>query len=153
MILPEVPVARIRSLVRQSPAVAISTLALVFSIGGGAGYAASSAHSSPKIALHKLTLKNGWKPQTANGVGAPAYGVSGGVVYLTGGMHQPSGANRKFAVLPAGARPKHELWIGVFSEATTSAFVEILPSGAMFIGGDDRQFFASLAGVSFPVGS
>jgi hypothetical protein len=145
--------ARFRLLVRQSPAIVIATLALVFSLGGGAGYAASSAHRSVRATFHKLTLKNGWKPVTANGIGAPSYAISGGVVYLTGGMDQPSGSARTFAVLPVAARPKHTLWIGVFSEATTSAFLEVLPSGAMLIGGDDRQSFASLAGVAFPVGS
>src|SRR5215813_9691179 len=108
---PEILMARIRSMVRQSPAIAIATLALVFSLGGGAGYAASSAHSAAaKITFHKLTLKNGWKPETANHVGVPAYGISGGVVHLTGGMHQPSGSVRKFATLPLAARPKHTLW-------------------------------------------
>jgi len=149
----EVVVARLRSLMRQSPAVVIATLALVFSIGGSAGYAASSANGSGvRVTFHKLTLRNGWTT-ASGGVSAPSYAVSAGVVYLTGGMHQPSGTARKFAILPRAARPKHTLWIGVFSEATTSAFVEILPSGAMLIGGDDRQFFASLAGVSFPVGA
>jgi|SRR5262250_695034 len=143
---------RFRSLVRQSPAATIiATVALVFSLGGGAGYAASSVSSSTTITFHTLTLKNGWKPATGfAGIRPPAYAISGGVVYLTGGMHQPSGSIRKFAVLPLGVRPKHTLWIGVFSEATTSAFLEIQPTGAMFIGGTDAQFFASLAGVSFP---
>lgn len=144
--------ARFRSLVRQSPAVVIATVALAFSLGGGAGYAASSASPSIRLTFHKLTLKNGWQP-FGGAVAAPSFAVSGGVVYLTGGMHQPSGSIRKFATLPLGTRPKHTLWIGVFSEATTSAFLEIKPTGAMFIGGDDRQFFASLAGVSFPIGS
>jgi hypothetical protein len=146
-------VARLRSLMRQSPALVIATLALVFSLGGSAGYAASTANGTGvQVTFHKLTLRNNWKP-AGGGVGAPSYAISLGVVYLTGAMHQPTGTARKFAILPRAARPKHTLWIGVFSEAKTSALLEVLPSGAMLIGGADRQFFASLAGVSFPVGA
>jgi len=149
----EALVARLRSLVRQSPAIVIATLALVFSLGGGAGYAASSAHDSGVgVTFHKLTLRNGWMP-AGGGVGAPSYAISLGMVHLTGAMHQPAGTARKFAILPRAARPKHTLWIGVFSESRTSAFLEVLPSGAMKIGGSDAPFFASLAGVSFAVGS
>jgi hypothetical protein len=150
----EVLVARLRSLVRQSPAVVIATMALAFSLGGSAGYAASSASSSGvQVTFHKLTLRNGWMP-SSGGVGAPSYAISAGVVYLTGAMHQQlSDTARKFAILPRGARPKHVLWIAAFSEDSTSASLEVLPSGAMLIGGKNRQFFASLAGVSFAVGS
>jgi hypothetical protein len=153
VILREVLLARLRSLVRQSPAVVIATLALVFSLGGSAGYAASSARGSGiQLTFHRLTLRNNWMP-AGRGVGVPSYAISAGVVYLTGAMHQPSGTARKFAVLPRAARPRHTLWIGVFSEARTTAFVEIMPSGVMKIGGADAQFFASLAGISFPVGA
>jgi hypothetical protein len=144
--------ARLRSFVVQSPAIAVAALALALSLGGGAGYAASAALQPMSVGFHGLKLMHGWSRSSA-ATGAPSYGVSNGVVYLSGGMHQTSGSNNEFAVLPKGARPKHTLWIGVYSEATTSAFLEITPSGAMFIGGSDDQFFASLAGVSFPVGS
>jgi len=143
--------ARLRSFVVQFPAIAVAALALAFSLGGGAGYAASAADQPMSVAFHGLKLINGWSKYSATG--APTYGVSNGVVYLSGGMHQTAGSNNEFAVLPKGARPSHTLWIGVYSEATTSAFLEITPSGLMFIGGSDDQFFASLAGVSFPLGS
>ncbi len=143
---------RLRSFVVQFPAIAVAALALAFSLGGGAGYAASAAVQPMSVGFHGLKLINGWSRYSV-GTGAPSYGVSDGVVYLSGGMHQTAGSSNEFAVLPKGARPSHTLWIGVYSEATTSAFVEITPSGAMFIGGTDDQFFASLAGVSFPVGS
>jgi len=144
--------ARLRSFVVQFPAIVVAALALAFSLGGGAGYAASAAEQPAVVAFHGLKLMNGWSKYSA-AVGAPSYGVGNGVVYLSGGMHQTSGSSNEFAVLPKGARPSHTLWIGVYSEATTSAFLEITPSGAMFIGGSDDQFFASLAGVSFPLGS
>jgi hypothetical protein len=144
--------ARLRSLVVQSPAGVVAALALAFALGSGAGYAASAGSQSAKIAFHALKLMNGWSKYSAS-VGAPSYEVRNGVVYLSGGMHQTSGSNNEFAQLPKGARPSHTLWIGAFSESTGSAFVEITPSGAMSIGGSDDQFFASLAGVSFAVGA
>jgi hypothetical protein len=143
--------ARLRSFVVQFPAIAIAVLALAFSLGGGAAYAASAAEQPMTVSFHGLKLINGWS-RFSVATGAPSYAVSNDVVYLSGGMHQTSGSS-EFAVLPKGARPSHTLWIGVYSEATTSAFVEITPSGAMFIGGSDAQFFASLAGVSFVIGS
>ena len=145
------PMARLRSFVVQFPAIVVAALALAFSLGGGAGYAASAADQPASVVFHGLKLINGWSKYGA-GTGAPSYAVSNGVVYLSGGMHQTAGSN-EFAVLPKGARPTHTLWIGVYSEATTSAFLEITPSGAMFIGGSDDQFFSSLAGVSFVAGS
>jgi hypothetical protein len=128
-------------------------LALVFSIGGGAGYAASIAHSPTKITSHWLHLINNWTTDGTS-TGHPSYAVSGGVVYVSGGMHQTTGSKREFAFLPKAARPTHTLWIGVFSEAAMGgAFLEVTPAGAMFISGPDAQFFSSLSGVSFPVGS
>jgi len=144
--------ARLRKFVVQFPAIAVAALALAFSLGGGAGYVASAANQPMVFSFHGLKLINGWSNFSAIN-GAPAYEVRNGVVYLTGAMQQKKGSNNEFAVLPAGARPSHTIWIGAFSESTGSAFVEIAPSGAMFIGGTDDQFFASLAGVSFVVGS
>jgi hypothetical protein len=144
--------ARLRKFVVQFPAIAVAVLALAFSLGGGAGYVASAANQPMVISFHALKLINGWSNFSPIN-GAPAYELRNGVVYLTGGMQQKKGSNNEFAVLPAGARPSHTLWIGAFSESTGSAFVEITKSGAMFIGGTDDQFFASLAGVSFVVGS
>jgi hypothetical protein len=169
--------ARFRSVLAQSPAIVIASVALVFSLGGGAGYAASALHGSQlashgvaghhaarisagqaapkpvKITFHPLTLIHGWTLFAATD-GHPSYAISNGVVYLSGGMRQPSGTNTEFAFLPKAARPKHTLWIGVFSEAAGgTAFLEVTPSGALFIGGANASFFSSLAGVSFPLAS
>jgi hypothetical protein len=79
---------RFRALARQSPAIVISLIALTFSLGSGAGYAASVAAHHPaatKITWHGLGLRNGWKAAAKGfGTGKPAYTVSNGVVYLTG---------------------------------------------------------------------
>lgn len=151
---------RIRSITRQSPAIIISLIALTFSLGSGAGYAASMAASHPaatKVSFHSLALLNGWKPAEPafkGHLGNPAYAVSNGVVYLTGALHQPTGSNTEFARLPKAARPRHTLWFGVFSEAATGTqFVEIEPNGNMIISGPNAAYFSSLAGVSFPLSS
>lgn len=168
--------ARLRSLAAQSPALVIATVALIFSIGGGAGYAASmlngsqiAPHSIPanrieahsigagelattKITFHAFHLLHGWTSEGTS-TGKPSYALSDGVVYLSGGMHQPTGSGSEIGFLPKGDRPVHKLWLSAFSEATTSAFIEVLPDGAVFAGGSDAPFFASLAGVSFPLKS
>jgi hypothetical protein len=145
--------ARLRSYVVQFPAFAVAVLALALSLGGGAGYVASAAANQPAvIAFHPLKLINGWSNYTAH-VGAPSYEIRNGVVYLSGGMRRASGNNNVFAVLPRGARPSHGLWIGVYSEATTTTYLNIEPSGAMYMGGTNTATFASLAGVSFVVGA
>src|SRR5260370_4886320 len=113
----------LRSLAAQSPAIAISVVALTFSVGTGA-YAAGmldgrqiapgsipgnriAAHSvgsrqlAPAvIRWHALHLRNGWV--SSNGAyqtGSPSYAVSNGVVYLSGSLNQPSGSSSTFAFL------------------------------------------------------
>ena len=54
--------SRLRSLVGQSPAIAIATLALVLSFVGGATAATVSGHGTKaQVVWHQLTLTNGWK--------------------------------------------------------------------------------------------
>ena len=168
---------RIRGVAVQSPAIAIAAVALLFSLGGGAGYAASAlnsgqaaahhsasnrigAHSTGSgqqhgttITFHALHLINHWMTGGSPGVRAPSYALSGGVVYLTGGMDQNAGSSTKFAILPKGDRPAHTLWFSAFTANGLPGSVEIMPDGAMFIGGQNAPAFASLAGISFPLHS
>ena len=150
---------RFRALASQSPAIVISVVALTFSLGGGAGYAASVATSHPatKITWHKLSLRNGWHsgPSSFTGTGAPSYTVSNGIVYLTGvADHASASSLPTLAILPKGARPKHILWFTAFNEAASGGvFVRIDPGGHVSVQGPDASYFTSLAGVSFPLGS
>jgi hypothetical protein len=135
----------------------ISVLAFVFSLGTGAGYAASplTGHDAPAagVTFHNLPLINGWK-----GVGeSPRYAVSAGVVYLSGGMHQTIAHGPLiFAVLPAGARPAHTISIGLYT--SNGAQPSTGAEGVLVIGtnGDMSAFqgfaptLSSLAGLSFP---
>jgi hypothetical protein len=108
-------------------------------------------------ATHPLSLLNGWKSsQSAYGTGRPAYTVTGGVVYLSGSLNQPSGSNIKFAVLPPAARPTHNLWITTYTYNGTVGALAITPSGVMVAfnnTGNAAQSYTSLAAISYPVGS
>ncbi len=152
---------RFRSAVRQSPAIIISLIALTFSLGGGMGYAASvataKASSTTKITWHALSLVNGWHGAgKAFRTGNPAYTVSNGIVYLTGTADHAGTSLPTLGVLPKGARPTHNLWFAAYNEsASGGVFVEIVTNGDVIVGGSggDQDFFTSLAGIEFPLGS
>jgi len=107
------------------------------------------------VTWHKLTLLNGW--HTGRGpfvlVSDPSYAVSGGIVYLDGGLYQAAGTNTEFAILPAGARPAHKEYLTVYSGfSETPGTVEIRPNGVMTASspsGSTRQD-TSLAALSYP---
>jgi hypothetical protein len=148
--------SRFRSIARQSPAIVISLLALTFSLGSGAGYAASVATSHPasptKIIWHVLKLRNGWHT-FSSALGAPSYAIRNGVVYLAGGAARSGSGLPVLAVLPAGARPKHFLELGAFSSAAnTPAALFIASNGDITPSGANASYQTSLAGISFPVG-
>ena len=75
-----------RSIAKQSPAIVISLIALTYSLGSGAGWAASDAtthpaKAAPKPTWHALSLKNQWK-SAAKGYDAarPQYTIVNDVV-------------------------------------------------------------------------
>ena len=156
---------RVRTLSAHTPAIVISMLALILSLGGGA-YAATAlaggTASTPKLTFHNLSLVDGWKSAAPIGYGSggPAYTVSNGIVYLTGGIYQPIQGKAEFAVLPKAVRPKTNLFITVSVEQGITNFGTLFintkgvmeayaPDGA----GTPASDFTSLAGVSFPLGS
>jgi hypothetical protein len=147
-------------MMNQSPAIVISVIALVFSLGGGAGYAATvvAKAAAPKTTWHKLSLRNGWA-SAAKGydAGTPSYTVINGVVYLTGAVSRSSSAGSTvIGVLPKSARPKHVLAFAAFNYSSTgesSFYVD--PNGDVEVlgNGGDENFFTSLNGIVFPIGS
>jgi hypothetical protein len=162
---------RVRTLSAQSPAIVISTLALIFALGGGA-YAATAlaggntsgthAARSAKPTFHRLTLVNGWKAAAkAEDMGVPSYMVTNGIVYLSGGIFQPIQGKAEFAVLPKGARPATNLFITVSVEEGVSnvGTLFISPKGVMEVYatptgvGTPAADLTTLGGVSFPLGS
>jgi hypothetical protein len=153
---------RFRALARQSPAIVISLIALTFSLGSGAGYAASVAtqHPATKITWHALGLRNSWKPAAKGfAAGGPAYTVSNGVVYLTGvaaRANQSLPIPSVIGVLPKSARPRHNLWFQAYNYAANGeSAIEVSTSGGIevFGNGGDENYFTSLAGIEFPLGS
>jgi hypothetical protein len=158
-----------RSLITQSPSIVISTLALMFSLGGGA-YAATQltgrhptadkAKAPPactSVKFHALKLVDGWKSgQSAYDSGNPSYGICNGVVYLAGSLVQPTAASDTFGTLPKGYRPAHNLWITVYTFGDSSGTLFIDKNGEMEAFSPtpaDAEDYTSLATVSFPLGS
>jgi hypothetical protein len=163
--------SRIRSTMRQSPAIIIALIALTFSLGGGAGYAASVATAkAPAVKIHwtALHLINGWtsgknyyKSSRLN-TGSPAYAVLNGVVYLSGSVDTTNSSitGDAFTVLPKGARPAHELSIAAVGElepfgTPAVGSITITTGGRLYTNmiSSDNLYFTFLGGVSFALGT
>ena len=127
-----------------------------------AHHSVGPADEAPDFDWHNLTLVNGWIPLPPHAhVGRPAFAIVDGIVYFRGAMRQPSPGNPFFAVLPSHFRLAHILRIAI----------SVAPDPGQGIGGTLRvtqlgnlgwqleaigpqaPFFASLAGVSFPLTS
>jgi hypothetical protein len=155
--------SRFRTIMSQSPAIVISVIALTFSLGGGAGYAATviAKGSAPKITWHKLPLRDKWLAAgSAFSTGNPEYTVSNSIVYLTGVAHrtdQSSSIPSVIGILPKSARPKHSLWFTAYNYAASGeAEIAVFPNGDVEVlgtPGGDENYFTSLAGIEFPLGS
>ena len=160
---------RIRSLAAQTPAIAISVLAVALSLGGGA-YAATQAagHSEAShtaitsgVSWNSLSLVNGWSSENATyGTGNPKVAIQNNVVYLSGSLHQVTLGSDTFAFLPTQFRPTHNLYITVYTNGDTVGTVYIASNGTMEAyapgacgSGNTAQCYTSLAGVSYPINS
>lgn len=166
---------RFRDCAVRSLAIAVPMMAIVSVLGGGAYAAAENAGltaarsiqgtriashgpgSQPgasALRWHKLTLLDGWKSsQGVYDTGNPSYAISGGVVYLSGSIHQASGTDNVFAILPAAARPTRWLYLTVYTYFGTSGTLLIRPGGAMSAystPSGNATGYTSLAAVSFP---
>jgi len=141
---------RLRGLLANSPAIAISTLALVFALGGGAGYAASTASGSTRPVFHQLKLERGWR-------GRIEYTVVDGIVYLSGHALNCR-CDNGFAIvakLPAKFAPKYGIEIPVTFGAKGDGLIGVAHSGWIqpVAPPGIRFTFVSLSGVSFPIGA
>lgn len=125
----------------------------VYVWGTGATQFSSLAGLSFPVTLTsgKLTLQNGWVP--ASGTGSPRVAVSGGIVYLSGSTWRASGTAKIFTMLPKAARPRHNLWLPVYTSGGTEGTLEITTAGAVSASGLSAPAFTSLAGIHFPLGS
>jgi len=129
----------------------------MFATGSGSRALTSLAgisYTAAGVTSRRLALINGWTSEASIGTGNPSYTVIGGVVYLAGSMHQLTGTNTHFAVLPKSARPAHYLLIKTWSNGDTVGIIAIRPNGDMFsFGSPGSRPFTSLAAISYPLGS
>jgi hypothetical protein len=169
---------RIRSLSAQTPAIVVSLLALVFSLGGGAYASTQLAAAHPRAASHAaanaapapnitnvtwtaLSLVNGWASSNGTyGTGNPEVSIQSGIVYLAGSLNQATAGSFTFATLPTAYRPTHNLYITVYTYGDTSGTLFIGSNGTMEAyssgtcnTGDTAHCYTSLASVSYPVNS
>jgi len=127
--------------------------------GDAQGFTSLAGVSFPvaAVAMRKLSLRNGWQSsQSAFDSGDPGYTVTGGVVRLSGSMHQQAGSNLVFAVLPPAARPRHRLWITTYTFDGVAGALRITPAGVMSafnVSGNAARAYTSLAGIAYPLGS
>jgi hypothetical protein len=140
---------------RTAAAIAAALVALTAAFGG-APASASTAHASSTVSWHALSLLNGWRSdQGQRNSGNPSWAVKGGVVYLSGSLHQPSGSRYEFTVLPPAARPADRTVVTVYTANGTSGYLDIGPDGQVSVytmapnTAQDARGYTSLAGVSF----
>jgi hypothetical protein len=176
---------RIRSLATQTPAIVISLLAVAMSLGGSAyasthlaaGHShspaahqaaahqaaapASGTQAAAAVSWHSLALLNGWASSNGiYGTGNPKVSLAGGIVYLSGSLHQGTPSSSELAILPRAYRPTHNMYITVYTNGDTSGTLYIGANGVMEAysaggcgSGNTAQCFTSLATVSYPSSS
>jgi hypothetical protein len=143
----------LRSVISQSPAIAISLAALIFAVGGGVGYASTAIPTdTTKVTMHALPLGKHWQ-------GTLRYGISSnGVVYLDGTASKSTGSYTCMTTLPKVARPTSaQLDISVNLGSDGVGTIQVLSTGEVcpFLPppGGAEFGFVSLAGISFPTTS
>jgi hypothetical protein len=148
--------SRLRSLIGQSPAIAIASAALVMSVAGGAT-AATIAHESPAATVkwHSLTLLNGWKYAGFNSFHAAYYVDANHVLHLRGSAHAGLAGKPVFR-LPTSVRPSHVVSEVIYASGGVPAALQVSPAGQVTVfdqlGNTKVTDFTSFDGVSFPLG-
>lgn len=122
-------------------------------LGSGVVAGAPAASASTDCQWQPLSLQPGWhSEQSAWNSGDPAYCIDSGYVYLSGSLAQTgSGGGDYFAGLPQQAWPASNLYLSVYTYASTTGVVRIDTNGAMYAYGGKATSFTSLAGISWPI--
>jgi hypothetical protein len=147
--------SRVTRLLRAFSTASATIAVAMAGYGAVGGASASAATTATGVTWHRLTLINGWQSGASAGTGNPRWAVKGGVVYLSGSVHQVSGTKQDLAKLPLAARPSRRLYITVYTSGSTTGWLTIYPSGlvaAHSASGTAREY-TSLASVSFPAAS
>jgi hypothetical protein len=146
---------RFRSLISQSPAIIIATLALALSMAGGATAATVMSSRPAPVVWHNLTLINKWVYGGFGSFHASYYVDASRVIHLRGSVAGGKINSAAFR-LPAGLRPSRILSIVIYTSNGPEE-MNILTSGYAIpfdnTGTDSFvRDFTSLDGVSFPQG-
>ena len=145
----------LRGMLGHSPSLAISMLALVFALGSGAGYAATTVSKAPNpapptLAFHHLKLRRGW-------LGRAEYAYANGIVYLSGVVSAPDNHTRSpiVAALPRSLAPEKTLDIPISFFDIGDGTLVVYTNGALVPFSPQKNGYraVSLAGVSFAAGA
>jgi hypothetical protein len=144
-----------RSMLTQSPAIAIASAALVLSAAGGATAAAVSNRAPAAVKWHNLTLINGWQPGGFSSFHLGYYLDANGVVHLRGSAKGGVISAPVFQ-LPGGLgiRPSHVLSMVIYTDSGP-AQMQIFTNGKAMVIDENSSTatdFSSFDGVSFPKG-
>lgn len=148
---------RLRSLIGQSPAIAIASAALALSVAGGATAATvGNDFAAAPVKWHQLILVNGWKYGGFNSFHVAYYVDASHVVHLRGSAHL-GGNGKAVFVLPNSVRPSHVLSLPIYVSGGATGAMNILPNGRVTVfdqtGSDSAvRDFTSFDGVSYPLG-
>jgi hypothetical protein len=132
----------------HSPSLAISTLALVFALGSGAGYAASTATDAGRPVFHHLRLGKGWR-------GDLEYAYANGIVYLDGLGNGNARKTGVMATLPISLIPKSQIEIPITFVGGGDGYIVVNSLGRIIPFGPKGAHYGyvSLDGVSFAPGA
>lgn len=145
---------RIRSMLGQSPAIAVAAAALALSLAGGTAAATVASQPTPAaVPWHSMKLLNGWQYAGFGSFHLAYYLDSSHVVHLRGSAHLGNVSQAVFR-LPVGTRPAHVLSMVIYTD-NGPAEMQIRTSGYAFVinpAGGTATDFSSFDGVSFPLG-
>jgi hypothetical protein len=146
-----------RSLISQSPAIAIATLALVLSFVGGATAATVHAETGrAPVVWHQVKLTNGWKYGGFSSFHAAYYVDASHIVHLRGSARIGTAGKAVFT-LPKQARPAHTISELIYASGGVAAAISIGTNGQVSVfdqtGTESAvRDFTSFDGVSFSLG-
>ena len=149
--------SRLRSLIGQSPAIAIATLALVLSFVGGATAATVSGHGTKApVVWHQVTLTNGWKYGGFGSAHAAYYVDASHIVHLRGSARIGTAGKAVF-ILPSGVRPAHAISELTYASGGVAAAISIEPTARCSCSTRPAtdsavRDFTSFDGLSFSLG-
>jgi hypothetical protein len=146
---------RFRSLLSQSPAIVIATVALAMSMAGGATAATVMSRSAPApVTWHLFKLIDGWKYGGYDSYHAAYYVDANHVVHLRGSVRDGK-ANTAPCQLPPALRPSHTMFFVIYTaagpaEMEISSLGYLLPYDFTSNQADVRDF-TTFDGISFPL--